>query len=144
MTIWTWLLMGLIGLLVYINLGHLFSYLYAKACWTWDKNKKFNLAAKVLFPSPATLGIGHPILVSIFLSNHAADTHNNFVCYYDATYSPGLKWTSAAIWPIILGVFWFVSAADWVRWLLKVVFYKRLVKGFIYGVLISGHWTEKL
>jgi len=140
----TWLLVGLIGLIVYINLGYWIYYLDAKAFWAWNKNKKVNVAAKVLLPSPTSFGISHSTWLFSFLTSRDVSAYSNFASYYDESSSPGLKWSSVAIWPIILGLMWLLAAADWVRWLLKFIFYKRLIKGFIYGVLVSGKWTKKL
>jgi len=145
MTIWIWFLAGLIGLLVYINLGHLIHYMCAKADWSYNKNKRFNLAAKIISPSPNALGIflSRPIDLHLW-DNRKVDNCSNFADFY-TFYSTGhTRLIFATMWPIALVIGWVPAAIDWIRLLLSVVFYKWLVRGLIYKVFISGHWTERL
>ena len=131
MTIWAWFLAGLIGLLVYINLGHLLFYVYQKAIWAWNTDKEFNLVAKFILPSPTIFGISRSGLTETLLNDEDhRSTSCDFARFYKA-YDPIMRVVIVGIWPLVLGTFWCCAAADWTWWLL-------------YKVLVSGHWTEKL
>jgi hypothetical protein len=128
-----WILIGFVGIVIYVNMGHL-------AVWTsirfdWGNGPWWTVVW--MLPNPSIFGIR-----GVIFSDLSALGFDWGAYYKDEKkrFSLSMHW----IWPLVVLVLWIFSLVDWILVLLRTLV--RGVKAFpktrLFNIVFKGGWLK--
>jgi hypothetical protein len=146
-----WVLISLVGVVAYINIGHFYLWVFAKHRWGGE----VHWLRMLTIPAPASFGInGWMVKVKEFSDrSSSALEFNNWEDFYKSEKSDKERWGMIILWPLIVVVVLIVAIIDWASVILRIPWriVKFLWKGFMIlwnGLRVSGisigEWIKKV